>query len=456
MKRIWTALALTAVLASPLLAQAPAEAPLTLAELERIALEKNPTLVQANAEVEAAKGRAKQAGLLPNPTVGYSADEFAVRAGEGRGKQGVFVEQRIPLGGKLGLSRAVFEQEVREAEASREAQRLRVVNSVRSLYYEALIAQRRVGVREDLTRLSEEAVDVSRQLVNVGAADRPDLLESEIEAREANLALVDSRNQRYHTWLALATMIGEPGLQLRTLGLGEETVVPELNREREVARLLSDSPQVLAAKARIERADLSLRRARRENFPDLFLKGGSHYDRERNPETGHAVGWEGFVEAGISIPLFNQNQGNIAAARAQLERSRAEARRVELTLRGQLSGIFEMYLTSLRSADEYRVEILPRAEQAYRLYLDRFREMGAAYPQVLIAQRTLFQTAGRYLSALEEAHRAAIQIQGLLLVDGLEAPPVPGEGATGVRAGDLPGVVRSGELPVAVRLPEKE
>ena len=42
-----------------------------------------------------------------------------------------------------------------------------------------------------------------------------------------------------------------------------------------------------------------------------------------------------------------------------------------------------------------------------RLYLDRFREMAAAYPQVLIAQRTLFQTTGRYLSALEEAHRAA-------------------------------------------------
>lgn len=456
MKRATTAIALLFVLCSAVRAQTPAEAPLTLAELERIALEKNPTLVQANDEVEAAKGRAKQAGLLPNPTVGYSADEFAFRAGEGRGKQGVFVEQRIPLGGKLGLSRAVFEQEVREAEANREAQRLRVVNSVRSLYYEALIAQRRVGVREDLARLSQEAVDVSRQLVNVGAADRPDLLESEVEAREANLALVDSRNQRYHTWLALATMIGEPGLPLRTLGVGEETVLPELNRDREVERLLSDSPQVLAAKARIERADLSLRRARRENVPDLFLKGGSHYDRERNPETGRAVGWEGFIEAGISIPLFNQNQGNIAVARAQLERARAEAKRVELALRGQLSGVFEMYLTSLRSADEYRVEILPRAEQAYRLYLDRFREMGAAYPQVLIAQRTLFQTAGRYLSALEGAHRAAIQIQGLLLVDGLEAPPAPGEGTMGVRAGELPGVVRSGELPVAVRPPEKE
>ena len=170
MKRTWTALGLATLIGSPLLAQAPAEAPLMLAELERIALEKNPTLVQAANEVEAAKGRAKQAGLLPNPTVGYSADELPFRGGQVRGKQGVFAEQRVPLGGKLSLSRAIFEQEVREAEANSGAQRLRVVNSVRSLYYETLIAQRRVGVREDLARLSQEAVDISRQLVNVGAA----------------------------------------------------------------------------------------------------------------------------------------------------------------------------------------------------------------------------------------------------------------------------------------------
>ena len=454
MRRVSMALGLMSVLAGALYGQE--QTPLTLADLEKIALEKNPTLVQANAEVEAAKGRAKQAGLLPNPTIGYSADEFALRAGEGRGKQGVFVEQRLPLGGKLRLSRAVFEQEVREGEANRQAQRLRVVNSVRSLYFEAIVAQRRVAVREDLERLSQEAVDVSQQLLNVGAADRPDVLESEIEAREANLALVDSRNQRFHTWLALTTMIGEPGLPLRPLGLGKETAVPELNRDREVERLLSDSPQILAAKARIERAELSLRRARRENVPDLVLKGGSHYDRERNPENGRAVGWEGFVEAGISIPIFNQNQGNIATARAQLDRAQAEGKRVELALRGQLSGVFEAYLTSLRTADEYRLNIIPRAEEAYRLYLSRFREMAAAYPQVLIAQRTFFQTSARYLSALEQAHRAAVQIQGLLLVDGLDAPPTPGEGTTSIRAGELPGVVRSGELPVAVSQPANQ
>lgn len=437
-------------------AQSSPERPLTLADLERMALEKNPTLLQAVAEVGGAKGRARQAGLLPNPTVGYSGDELPLRASEGRGKNGFFVEQTIPLGGKLGLSREVFAREVQEAEANLEAQRLRVINSVRSLYYEALIAARRVRVRERLAQLSNEAVEISRQLFNTGAADRPDLLESEIEAREAGLVLVAARNEEFHTWLGLAVMVGEPRLTPRPLGGPEELAVPELDRDSAVENLLKDSPQIHAAKAKIERAEATVKRASRETFPDLFLKAGSHYDREFLPKTGRRVGWEAFVEAGISVPIFNQNQGNRAVAQAQLCRARAELKRTELALRGQLSGVFEVYLTSLRSSDEYRSEIVPRAEQAYRLYLDRFKEMAAAYPQVLIAQRTLFQTTDRYLRALEDAQRAALQIQGFLLVDGLETPPVPGGPDTGIRTGELPGAVRSGELPLAVRPLEKQ
>jgi len=49
--------------------------------------------------------------------------------------------------------------------------------------------------------------------------------------------------------------------------------------------------------------------------------------------------------------------------------------------------------------------------------------MAAAYPQVLIAQRTLFQLNARYLSSLERAWRAAFRIEGLLPDDdGLLAP----------------------------------
>ena len=435
-------------------AQTAPETPLTLEELEKIALEKNPTIAQAATEVEAARGRAKQAGLLPKPVLGYSAEEWAFRGGTGRGKQGVFVEQTIPLGGKLSKSRSIFEKEGLEADAGVEAQRLRVINSVRSLYFEAVVAARRVRVRERLTQLTNEAVEISRQLYNTGAADRPDVLESEIEARETRLALDAARDEQYHTWLSLATMIGQPDLKIRTLAAEVDPSPPELDREAAVATLLRESPQLRRARAQVERAEAIVNRAGRETFPDLFLRVGADYDRERL-ETAPGmpvqhVGWEGSVEGGFSIPLFNRNQGDRAAARAELSRARSEVQRVELALRSRLSGVFEAYLTALRMVDEYGLEILPRAEQSYRLYLTKFQQMGAAYPQVLIAQRTLFQTSERYLSALQQANVAAVQIQGLLLVDGLDAPPTPGEATTGISASEIPGAVRSGELPVSV------
>jgi outer membrane protein TolC len=51
-----------------------AQTPLTLADLERMALERNPTIGQTQADVRAAAGRAQQAGLYPNPTVSAVGD----------------------------------------------------------------------------------------------------------------------------------------------------------------------------------------------------------------------------------------------------------------------------------------------------------------------------------------------------------------------------------------------
>lgn len=400
-----------------------------------MALANNPTLAQAARGVEASQGHAVQAGLLPNPTIGYQGEEISFGPIIRGGEHGFFVEQRIPLGGKLRLSRNVFAREVRQAEALLEMQRYQVVNSVRNLYYEALVAARRVETRERLAQLAAEAVAVSRQLFNVGAADRPDVLESEIEARQAQLALTSARNARFQTWRRLAAMVGDPTLTPHPLVGSIEAPVPELIRDSALETILRESPAIKAARAAIERSKLALRRARREAVPDLLLRGGPRYNRElleRGPLQARPVGWEGAIEVGLTIPLFNRNQGNVAAAQADLARAQAELRRVEFALRAQFANVFGEYLTSLREAEIYRTDILPRAEEAYTLYLARFREMAAAYPQVLIARRTLFQVTDQYLTTVGNLWRAVVQIQGFLVMDGLEAPARAGEigGAT--------------------------
>jgi cobalt-zinc-cadmium efflux system outer membrane protein len=406
---------------------------LTLERLEALAAERNPTLAQASAEVEAAKGRAKQAGLWPNPVVGYTGDEISSGPVIRGGEHGFFVEQTIPLGGKLGLSRSVFQQEVTQAEALGDTQRQRVVNAVRMLYYETLIAARRVEVAERLASVSTEAVAVSRQLFNVGAADNPDVLESEIEQRRAQLALTAARNAQSQTWRRLAATVGQPELSVQPLAGSVDGNLPELDRDQVLQRLRRDSPELKAARAAVTREELAVRRAQREPVPDLIVRGGPRYNRElleSAPGGTRPVGWEAALEVGVTVPLFNRNQGGIAAAQANLNRARAEVHRLELSLQDRLAGVFDAYLTSLRTAETYRAEIITRAQQAYDLYLTRYREMAAAYPQVLVAQRTLVQTNAEYLAALDTLWQSSTQLQGFLLTDGLAPAGRAGEPET--------------------------
>ena len=409
----------------PVRAQVPTRAEqtaITLQELEQLAVENNPTARAAQAGIDAARGRIRQAGAWPNPTIGYTGEEITTRTVDPRGEHGFFVEQMVPLGGKLRLSRDVFERALDEANARNDLQRQRILSSVRSLFYQVLTAERRIEVHERLTALGNEATRVTAQLFNVGAADRPDYLESDIERRRVQLELNAARNQVFALRQQLASIAGRPEIATRALAGSIDQAIPELERDATFQALVEQSPQMRAARAAIARAQALTARARRETYPDLFLRGGAAYNREHGEDTGQPIGWEGQFEAGVSIPLFNRNQGGIAAARAEETRAQAEVARLELSLRANAATHFAEYLTALRSAESFRGEILPRAERSYTLYLSRYREMAAAYPQVVVAQRTLFDMAREYLVHLETAWRSALRLQGLLAGEGLQAP----------------------------------
>jgi cobalt-zinc-cadmium efflux system outer membrane protein len=118
----------------------------------------------------------------------------------------------------------------------------------------------------------------------------------------------------------------------------------------------------------------------------------------------------------VQIPIFNRNQGNVAAARADLDRSRLDVDRTKLMLRARLAVVYKEYQDAVATAERYRSTMLPKARQAYELYLNSFRQMAAAYPQALIAQRNLFQLQDGYVMALVTAWQRSVEIQGMLLM----------------------------------------
>ena len=397
-----------------------------LADLERMALKNNPTLAQAEAAVRVAEGQRRQAGLWPNPVLGYQGEEFAFRAFSDKAEHIFFWEQEIPLGGKLKKSKRIFESARAAAAADVEAQRYRVLTTVRMLYYQTLGAQKLVEARRELAKLHVEAVSVTEELMNVGQADLPDQLEIEVESQQADLDLVQAENDLLLIWQELATVVGEPGLQQGPLAGDLEKEIPAIDREQMATFILATSPEIKAAKARIERAQAVISRARAERVPDMIVRGGIGYNTERL-ELGDSpfqrrTGPEASLEVGFRVPLFNRNQGNIAAAEAELAAAEADLRRVELSLRARYARAFTNYEVARRTVTTYQQSILPRARRSFDLYQARFNQMAAAYPQVLIARRSYYRAQADYTRALVGLWQRGLSIQGFLLDGGLESP----------------------------------
>ena len=403
---------LLALLMLPSFAMAQSQ-PLTLEALEQIALQRHPELAAAAARVESARAEAEQAGAWSNPTIGYVGDEIAGGKINRGGEHGVFVTQTIPLGGRLRVSREALEAGA-AVEAARQARaRAMVLTRVRIAYYEAVAAQQRVDVRERLQRLAGEALATSKQLFNVGLADRPDVLGSEIAASMSALDLEDARRALARAWQSLQAAAGDRALPQQPLASGDDPL-PAQARDAALAAALAASPELAEARAAAIQAEREVDVAGHAVSPELVLNGGPRYNRELLEPDLKPVGLEWSVEAGVTLPLFNRNAQGRTAATSRLAAARQDVAAVELRLTAEFARLFETFSSARHRAETYRTEILPRAEEAYRLYLERFKEMGAEYTQVLMAQRALFEASDRQVDALEAARVAAALLKALV------------------------------------------
>ena len=409
----------------------------TLEQAQKIASESNPTLRQAEAEIRAAKARQQQSALYPNPTVAYTGDE--IRGGSvGGGKQGFFVQQTVVTGGKLGLSHAVFGKDVKLAEIEAEEQKMRVQSAVKMAFLRVLAAQELLYARRDMATIAQDATETQRRLMNTGQADETEVLEAEVEAQRMRMTARMQENTLREEWRSLTAVIGQPDLPLTTVGGDLENGWPEVNEEEAVESIAKESPAVRIADAAETRAQSVLARAKRESIPDIQVRGGMEYNHELLGSAPFAKGWEGIAEVAVQIPLFNRNQGNVSAARADIDRAGQEKKRIAFTLRERAASAVDQYANARVMAVEYRDEMLPRAKKAYGLMVDRYGQMLASYPRVLDAQRKLYELQLEYISALESVWTNGIALQGYLLTDGLEAPARPGEVDRPVRETNVP------------------
>lgn len=391
-----------------------ADSVLTLEQLEQMALGANPAVATAGARVQALRGKWLQVGLAPNPTIGYVGGEIGNDGAAGQ--QGGFVGQQFITGGKLGLNRAVVEQEILKAEQDWAAIQQRVLTDVRIGYYDVLISQRRMDLTRDLVGVSEQAVEASKALLKAKEVSEVGVLQTEVEAQTAQILARRARNENEAAWRRLSSVLGRPDLAPQRLAGELREAESSLNWDEQLQRLVTESPEAAAAVAELQRARWALDRAYAQVKPDVNVQVAVQYDNA----TGDTISG---VQVGLPIPLWNKNQGGIQQAQSEIAAAERDIERVELGLRRRLATAFQTYQDASFQVTKYSNDILPKAQQTFDLVSRGYKAGEVGYLDMLTAQRTYFQTNLAYVESLRELWRSRLRIDGLLLDGSLDEQP---------------------------------
>ena len=423
--------------APELLQDVMSQPPMSVESFLELADKTNPTIAQALRNVDRSRQQARQASLPPDPLFGYSGDH--IRGGEyGGGEQGAFFSQEFVIGHKLALRRDIYRAEGRSNELAVDIQRARVHNDVGRAFVDALAAQQSVVLHDRLLKVALDADTNSHELERVGQADASDVLNAEIAAEQAKVEFVNAQRIFLAAFAQLATSAGQAALAPHPL-TGALVEPPQLDAEAIVASDMHESPTVKQAQANVALAETRVKSAKREKVPNFTLKAGEWYSGEHLGATSVPAGPESFVEASVQLPLWNRNQGNIAASAVELERSRQDVTRTQLMTKNRAEPYAQQYQTARFTAERYRTEMLPRARRAYQLEVTKYQQMALAYPHVLAAQHMLFTLQLSYVQALNEEWRAAIALENYTLMNGLDEPMSIGTDSTTMNLPTAPG-----------------
>ncbi|QDT44885.1 Cobalt-zinc-cadmium resistance protein CzcC precursor [Gimesia alba] len=390
---------------------------MSLETLEQMALSNNPTLIQAMAQVDAASGAAYQAGLYPNPVVGYASDQIGIEGTAGE-LQGAYVSQEFVTAGKLQLSRAKWSQAACIAETNLSAQYDRVLNDVRIHFYKTLAAQQHVELQKQLLANAKDNMQTHKEMLNLGQTNMAGFLQSEVDLSQNQLNLQKAENNLERAWRNLMAMVGTPDLLRSTLSGSLEPTEEKLDWDSAFHHLLQNSPELIAAGEKIHHDEITVERERVQSIPNILVD----VDFGHNFETDNSVAG---VTAGIALPIFDNNSGTIDQAQADLNRSRADVKRLELTLSMKLAEKYRDYQTAWQHIQAYQNEMLPKARRAHELLYESYFKRRAAWLDVLLAQRRSLELQQQYVDALLAYRETDIVIRGMLLTGGLTQPPAP-------------------------------
>ena len=382
---------------------------LSLADVLSLAELHSPRLAAHTTDIQIAQARSRQAKRLPNPELELEMENMG---GSGRfsgidsAETTLSLAQVVPLGGDIALQYELADVRRGQAQWAFKVARLDVLHEATVRYITALVADRRMALAQRELQWSHAIEQLITRRVDAGDASPVEKSRVLVPVVTAEVAVERASRQCDTASLALASLWG--GRQVSFGGLtGALEQLSPLPESDALVHLINTNPQVAQWAAHISEYQAQAQLIKAQAIPDMTGRLGIKHHNEDDQMA---------LVVGISLPLpiFDRREDDVLAARLGMTGARQRQRQAQLRLENMLSQSYAQLADSHDLATALQHRAIPAATEAYQATQQSFNEGKLPFLDVLDTQRTLFELELRYITALQDYHLAAAQIESLI------------------------------------------
>lgn len=378
---------------------------LSLANVRRLALRSNPELVATALDTAVARGELRQAGVLRfNPSADVLGANGSTGLEAGLSQEVEMFGQRGAriAAGRAGVERARFH--VRDATR-------RLIGDVDRTFYRLAAALRRADLADDILALNERLADVAGRQLEAGEISRLDYNLALVELGRSRSRVLAERRQREQITIELSRLAGltsstpivplldstqHPPLadtgRARARDLLAESRMHLIDIDSLTALAVAQRPDLSERVAALEQANAQVSVARREALPNVLLRGVSERDA-----TGSGRALRPGI--GLTLPLFNRNQGEVASRQAAARQAELDRVALMSRLRADVRSAAATYQSAAAEVEVLEATVLVPARQNRQLLEVAYREGEVGLPVLLLIRNQVIDAELAYWSA---------------------------------------------------------
>jgi cobalt-zinc-cadmium efflux system outer membrane protein len=385
----------------------PANRSLTISDAVAIFLRQNLQLVAARYDIDTAEAEKLTARLRPNPQLNVSTSDIPLKFTGPLIKEQTYdygVSQTIELGGKRGKRIAAADANAELARGVFQTVVWQLTNDLKRKYYTALLAASLLKLAQDNQKTFAETLQDTKELYEAGEIAGLELKRLEVEKLKFDTDVANSQRDYEVAVRDLRVTLGGDYQTMDIDVAGTLDYQPYVFSPDDLrANALAARPDLKAAQLSERAADASIRLQKAQRIPDLTVGAGV----EQVP-----LGVSTFnVGVGVTLPLFDRNQGE--RAKALIDRERAQTQQQFLI--NQVSSDVDKALVAFelqkRRVELYRTGVLTKVDEIQNLTEFALKAGESSTLDLLDAIRTRRDTLANYYQALFDYQMSLLDLE---------------------------------------------